>query len=45
MSVCYIVGVLIMNSWERVCHDVFKNFDLNYKKYIQEMKCDSKCWV
>ena len=34
-----------VKSWEHVSHDVFKNLELNNKKYIYKMQCDSKCWV
>ena len=34
-----------VNSWEHVSHDVFKNLDLNNKKYVCKMQCDSKCRV
>ena len=30
-----------VNSWERVSYDVFKNLDLNNKKYIYKMQYDS----
>ena len=39
MNVCYIVGILIVNSWERVSRDVFKNLDLNNKKNTY-IKCN-----
>ena len=44
MIVCYVVGVFIMNLWERVSHDVFKNLDLNNKKYIQKCNVIVSVW-
>jgi hypothetical protein len=39
MIVCYIVGVLIVNPWERVSHDVW----ILIKKNIYKMQRDSRC--